>query len=103
MINRIVERIYRTSFVHILWISVAVSMLMTAVIVAPLSVYFHGAVTNDYMITGMVTSFFVSTVVVSLIIAFVNHMRLADKRHQADQAATSAVNMQLAAAVEQTG
>ena len=103
MINRFVEKISRTPFVHILWIGVVVSVIMTAAIVAPLSVYFHGVVTYDYMITGTVASFFVSTVVIGLIVSFIRLMRMADSRHQVEQAVTTAVNVRLAAAVEQTG
>ncbi len=83
MIDRLTERIFRIPIIHILWISVTFSVLMSAAIVAPLSVYFHGKVTADFMITGTVTSFFVSAMVSSLIVAFVRHLRAVENRLKA--------------------
>lgn len=103
MISRLVERISRTPLLHILWVSVVVSMMLTQAITAVMSLYFHGAVKADYLITGAVASFFVSTAVVSLIVGFISHLRLVDSRHQAEQSSASAINSRLAAALEQTG
>ncbi len=103
MINRLIERIYRTPLIHIFWISVALSVMLSEFITSAMSLHFNGVVTDDYLITGAVASFFVSGGVTLLIIAFINHLRSVDARHQAEKAATSAVNLRLAAAVEQTG
>ncbi len=103
MINRLAERIFRAPLIHILWISIVVSMLMTAAIVAPLSVYFRGSGTYGYMVTGAIASFFVSGGVTLLIIAFISHLRSVDNRHQAEQSAAAAINLRLAAALEQAG
>lgn len=102
MINRLVERIYRTSLIHILWVCVAVSVTLAEAITAAMSLHFNGTVTADYLTTGAVASFFVSTAVISLIVSFVSHMRSVDSRHRDEQFAAAAVNIRLAAALEQT-
>ena len=103
MISRLIERIARTSLIRILWVSVAISVALAEAIVAVMSLHFRGAVTYDYLVTGAVASFFVSTAVISLIVAFVNHLRSVDNRHQAEQAVAAAINSRLAAALEQAG
>ncbi|MBI5638660.1 MAG: PAS domain S-box protein [Nitrospinae bacterium] len=103
MINRLIEKIFRTPFIHILWVSVALSVASSEAITAAMSLYFHGVVTADYLVTGAVASFFVSGGVTLLIIAFVNHVRAIDSRYQEERFAAAAVNVRLAAALEQTG
>ncbi len=103
MIDRLIERIYRTPFIHILWISVVLSVTLSEAITAAMSLHFNGVVTADYLITGAVASFFVSGGVTLLIIAFVNHLHSVDARHQAEQSTAAALNVRLAAALEQAG
>ena len=103
MIDRLVEKVVRIPLIHILWGSVALSVVLSEAITAAMSMLFHGAVTYDYLVTGGVASFFVSTAVVSLIAAFIGHLHSVDNRHREEQSAVAAINIRLAAALEQAG
>ncbi len=78
----IVNFLKSVNILHLLWVSVLLSEVLTAIIVAPLSVYFRGRVTSDYMITGAVTAFIVSFIVCSVIIYLVLIIRRVDASMQ---------------------
>ncbi len=78
----IVNFLKSVNILHLLWVSVLLSEVLTAIIVAPLSVYFRGRVTSDYMITGAVTAFIVSFIVCSVIIYLVLIIRKVDASMQ---------------------
>jgi PAS domain S-box-containing protein len=75
VVERAIELLKRTSLWHLLWISLLFAEALTFVIVARMSLFFHGTVRSDFVITGMVAAFLASMLVVSLIIVFVKKLR----------------------------
>lgn len=68
--ERAIEFLKNTSLWHLLWISLLLSETLTFVIVTQMSVFFHGTVRNDFIITGAVAAFLASISVTALIIIF---------------------------------
>lgn len=64
---------------YLLLASVAVSLFLTSIIVALMSVLFHGRVTADFMITGIVTAGIVSASVLSIFIVVLDRLRESDR------------------------
>lgn len=75
MINRALEFLKNTSLWHLLWISLLLSETLTFVIVTQMSVFFHGTVRGDFIITGAVAAFLASISVTAIIIVFVKKLR----------------------------
>lgn len=80
--NRILDIIKRISLFQLLLISVMLSEILTLMIVIPMSIVFRGQITYDYLITGTLAAFFVSFIVVSLVIYFTKELQRAEKRLQ---------------------
>ena len=72
----------RTNLWHLLWISMVLAELFTALIVASMSVLFHGRITADYLITGAVAAFWVSLIVVALLIYLVRQLQESEHREK---------------------
>jgi PAS domain S-box-containing protein len=73
-VDRAVEFLKNTSLWHLLWISLLLSETLTFVIVTQMSMFFHGTVRSDFIITGAVAAFLASLLIVSLIIVFVKKL-----------------------------
>ncbi len=77
--DKIIKQLKTINLWHLVWISVIGSVIFTLIIVSLMSVIFHGYVTFDYLITGMTAAFFVSLVVISILIYLVQQLRSRDK------------------------
>ncbi len=67
---------------HLLWSSVLFSVLFTAIIVESMSIILIGSMTQDYLITGVVAAFFVSILVVFILVQFIDYLRKMDESLQ---------------------
>jgi len=67
---------------RLIWLSIASAIILTQIIVLPMSIYFHGEVTHELCITGLVCSFFVSLVVCYLLVCLISHARETEKRYR---------------------
>ncbi|MBF0291302.1 MAG: PAS domain S-box protein [Nitrospinae bacterium] len=76
MIERAVELLKRTSLWHLLWISLFLSETLTFIIVSQMSLFFHGNIRNDFIVTGAVSAFFASVSVTLLIIVLVKKLNM---------------------------
>lgn len=65
---------------HLIWMGVVVSIGITEIIVFIMSTHFHGRITRDYVITGTLTAFIVSLLVLSVVIHFVSKLRESEER-----------------------
>ncbi len=83
--NRILDITKRISLFHLLLISVILSEILTFMVVIPMSMLFRGQITYDYLITGAVAAFFVSLIVVSLVLYFTKELHKAEKRLQVSE------------------
>lgn len=79
MVERAVEFLKKTSLWHLLWMSLVLSETLTFAIVAQMSIFFHGTVRDDFVITGVVTSFLACIFVVSALIVLVKKLNVAEK------------------------
>lgn len=59
MIGDLFDRLVRLKPFYLFWMSVLFSEISTVIIVAVMSIVFHGRVTGDYIVTGIVTAFLV--------------------------------------------
>ncbi|MEE8483804.1 MAG: PAS domain-containing protein [Nitrospinota bacterium] len=75
----IIDWLKNASEWHLLWISVLMSEIFSFVIVAGMSIYFRGRITYDYMATSAVTAFFVSLVIVFILIYLLRWVRETEK------------------------
>ncbi|MBF0634003.1 MAG: PAS domain S-box protein [Nitrospinae bacterium] len=66
----------RTSLWHLLWISLFLSETLTFIIVSQMSLFFHGNIRNDFIVTGAVSAFFASVSVTLLIIVLVKKLNM---------------------------
>ncbi|MBI5179351.1 MAG: HAMP domain-containing histidine kinase [Nitrospinae bacterium] len=73
--KKLIEKLQDAPLWHIVWVSVLVSELLTAVLVSIMSLLLHGKIRHDFLLTGAVTAGFVSAVITSLIVMFVTHIR----------------------------
>lgn len=55
--ERVIEFLKNTSLWHLLWISLLLSETLTFIVVAMMSLFFHGTVRGDFIITGVVAAF----------------------------------------------
>ncbi len=79
MRKRIIDWLKNANEWHLLWISVLMSEIFSFVIVAFMSIYFRGRITYDYMVTSAVTAFFVSLVIVFILIYLLRWVRETEK------------------------
>lgn len=79
----------------LLWLSVMFSMLFSGIIVVPLSIFFHGRVTHDYVITGIITAFLVSLAIVYILVVLIKQLEVEEERFRR-AFETSAIGMALA-------
>ncbi|CAG0998844.1 two-component system, OmpR family, sensor histidine kinase SenX3 [Rhodocyclaceae bacterium] len=78
-----------------LWLAmVAVSTVLSELIVSAMSILLRGSITVDYLLTGLVTSFLVASLVSGLILAFTAELRALnedlDRAHREAEAANQA-------------
>lgn len=69
----------KTSLWHLLWVSLLFTEALTFIIVAAMSVFFHGTVRGDFVITGAVAAFLACLLVVSALIALVKKLNAMEK------------------------
>jgi PAS domain S-box-containing protein len=74
IVERAIEFLKNTSLWHLLWLSLLCAETLTFVIVALMSLFFHGSVKGDFIITGAVAAFLACLAVVSIIIVFVKKL-----------------------------
>jgi PAS domain S-box-containing protein len=74
VIDRALEFLKNTSLWHLLWISLLLSEALTLIVVAIMSLAFHGTVRGDFIITGVVAAFLASILVTLLIIVLVKKL-----------------------------
>src|SRR5208282_807601 len=67
--------------VRLLWLSVASAIVFTQAIVMPMSIFFHGKVTPDFFITGVVCSFFVSMINSYFMVNLIKHEQESEERY----------------------
>lgn len=67
---------------YVVCIGVIVSIGFTEIIVFIMSIHFRGRITYDYVITGTLTAFIVSLLVLSVIIHFVSKLRESEERYR---------------------
>lgn len=68
LLPSLVEKLGLLPTKKILWAGVMISILLTEIIVAPMSPLFQGHVTYDYLITGAMTASVVSFIVIFVIL-----------------------------------
>jgi diguanylate cyclase (GGDEF)-like protein/PAS domain S-box-containing protein len=78
--KELVDRLLAIKPLHLLWLSVACSILFTQFIVFPMSLYFHGTITHDLLVTGIVCAFFVSLVICYLLVTLIDQVRESETR-----------------------
>lgn len=82
--NNILNKLKEMSTIHILWISILFSILLTLPIVMIMSIIFNGKIEYGYIITGIVAAFIVSLIVTYIITLFIQELQKAKK--EAEQA-----------------
>jgi PAS domain S-box-containing protein len=78
--TEITERLMNISRSRLLLISIAVSVLLTWLIVSGMSILLQGRITRDYLITGSVTALIVSLIVSYLLLLLIDQMRKSEER-----------------------
>ncbi len=84
MIDQILCRFKTATPWHLVWFSVVLSELLTAIIVLPLSILFRGRIAADYLITGGVAAFLVSLIVALILVLLIRELRK-DERMLSEQ------------------
>ena len=72
MIYSIVKKMSR---IGLLCVTVAFSVAMSLAVVSVMSLYFHDAIKSDLIITGLVTSFFVATLVLYVVLGLTEEIK----------------------------
>jgi len=67
---------------HLLWAAVMSSILLTQFIILPLSFLFHGKISHDLAIAGVVCPFIVSLIVGYLLIILIQHVQDSEKKYR---------------------
>ncbi len=65
---------------RLLLLSIISAIILTEFVVAPLSIFFHGKVTFDYIITGTVTALLVSLIILPLLVQVITQLREDEER-----------------------
>lgn len=79
MLEQILYRLKTATFWRLIWFSVILSELLTAIIVLPMSILFHDGIAVDYLITGSVAAFFVSLIVTFILVLLIKELRKDEK------------------------
>ncbi len=79
IIDRALKKLMTVKLYWLIGLSVVLSEILTGIIVSIMSVLFHGRVTHDLIITGIVTAFIVSLIIVSSIAYFIKQLQLSDE------------------------
>lgn len=74
IVDRAIELLKNTGIWHLLWVSLIFSETLTFIIVALMSVLFHGSIRADFIATGAMTAFIATLAVTSLIIILVKKL-----------------------------
>lgn len=82
ILRKIVQILININPWHLLWSSVLFSVLFTTIIVGAMSIILRGRITQDYLITGVVTAFLVSILVVFVLVQFIDYLRKVDESLQ---------------------
>lgn len=64
---------------HLFWFSILLSELLTGIIIGPMNILFRGRITYDYLITGGVCAFFVSLIIVIILILSISELQKSEK------------------------
>ena len=72
--ERAIEFLKNTSLWHLLWLSLLCAETLTFIIVAGMSLFFHGTVRGDFIVTGAVAAFLACMSVVTVIIILVKKL-----------------------------
>lgn len=79
MLEQILYRLKTATFWRLIWFSVILSELLTAIIVLPMSILFRDGIAADYLITGSVAAFFVSLIVAFILVLLIKELRKDEK------------------------
>jgi len=80
--SQLIDKMIAIKPFRLMWLSIASAIIFTQIIIIPMSIFFHGEVTHDLCITGLVCSFFVSLVVTYLLVLLIIHARETEKRYR---------------------
>ena len=79
-INILINKLKTIRTHRLLLLSVISAIILTEIVVAPLSIFFHGKVTYDYIISGTVTALLVSLIILPLLIQVITQLREDEER-----------------------
>ncbi len=79
MAEKALEFLKKTNLWHLLWVSLLFAEALTFIVVAMMSVFFHGTVRSDFVITGVVAAFLACMFVVSALIVFLKKLNAMEK------------------------
>jgi histidine kinase len=79
MLNRAFENLKNLSRRRLVWMGVAASEMLTAIIVSVMSFIFHGMIRADFMITGAVTALITSSIVIYFGLYLIERLRKTEK------------------------
>src|ERR1700690_3365968 len=80
--RELIDRLIMIRPFRLLSLSIASSIIFTQIIVIPMSIFFHGKVTHDLVITGVICSFFVSLIICYLLVHLISHVHENEKRYR---------------------
>lgn len=86
MLTRVIGWLAGGGSRHILWTFILVSELITAVIVALMSIVMRGRITGDYFVTGAVTAFVLSLIVVKILVSLTGRLNETAERLRRSEA-----------------
>jgi len=72
---QVIDRLRKVSLLHLLWISIVISELLSVIIVSIMSIILRGRVTYDYLITSAVTSLIFAAIIISIILYFMKELK----------------------------
>ena len=78
----IIEKLKSIKLLHLFWISLLTSELLTFPIVCFMSIVFKGRIVYDYLLTGAVCSLIVAAIIVSIILYFLNEIKKGEEELQ---------------------
>lgn len=75
MLNRIIQILKTLRPWHILLVSMVLAVILTEIVVAAMSVLFHGRVTHYYLISGVITAVLVSLIIAYLFVYLIKQLQ----------------------------
>lgn len=80
--KQIVSKLTTLRPIHLLWAAVISSVLLTQCIVLPMSLFYHGAIARDLVITGLLCAFLVSLVIAYLLTVLIRHVQESERKYR---------------------